>query len=242
MPKIRPPKIAESGLSHATTSDGQPIVSHDWPTTAGQARALQLLLRPCVNTTSDLTRARYIAGIDIGFQDQGQITRAAAVVIDPATGHIIESAVVRQATRMPYIPGFLSFREVPAGLAALADLSTRPDLVMVDGHGIAHPRRVGVATHLGLVSGLPTIGVAKKRLTGEHAPVGDARLATCPLMDHDEQIGSVLRSRVGVKPIFISPGHRVNHDDAVAWVASMLSRYKLPEPTRQADKLASRRR
>lgn len=217
-------------------------MSHDWPTTASQAGALQVLLRPCVNTTSELPAVRTIAGVDIGFEEQGRITRAAAVVIDVATQDIIESALIRQTTRMPYIPGFLSFREVPAGLAALADLRTRPDLVMVDGHGIAHPRRVGVATHLGLVSGLPTIGVAKKRLVGQHAPVGDARLATCPLMDNNEQIGSVLRSRVGVKPIFISPGHRVGHDDAIAWVVHMLSRYKLPEPTRQADKLASRRR
>lgn len=241
MPKSRAPAIAEPKLQHGQSADGHSAISHDWPTTARQARVVQLLLRPYVDTTSDLATVRRIAGIDIGFEDQGQTTRAAAVVIDAASGAIVESALVRQPTRMPYIPGFLSFREVPAGLAALADLSTSPDLVMVDGHGIAHPRRVGVATHLGLASGLPTIGVAKKRLVGEHAAVGEARLATCPLIDHGERIGSVLRSRVGVKPIFISPGHRVNHDDAVAWVIRMLSRYKLPEPTRQADKLASRR-
>lgn len=241
MPKTRASKIAEPLLRHSQTADGHPLISHDWPTSARQARAVQLLLRPYIDTISDLPAIQYIAGIDIGFEDQGQTTRAAAVVIEVGNGTIIESALARQPTRMPYIPGFLSFREVPAGLAALSDLHTRPDLLMVDGHGIAHPRRVGVATHLGLVSGLPSIGIAKKRLIGEYEPIGDARLSACPLMDHGEQIGSVLRSRAGVKPIFISPGHRVSHDDAIAWVVRMLSRYKLPEPTRQADKLASRR-
>jgi deoxyribonuclease V len=163
------------------------------------------------------------------------------VVVDVASRELHDSVLIRQPTRMPYIPGLLSFREVPAALAALEALTIQPELLMVDGHGIAHPRRLGVATHLGLISGYPTIGVAKKRLTGRHEEVGEAPESHTLLLDGDERIGTVLRSRGRVKPIFISPGHRVGHDTALAWVVRMLTGYKLPEPTRQADKLASNR-
>ena len=218
-----------------------PCINHDWPRDAPSARVIQQALRAELVTACALPVVTCIAGVDIGFENKGCTTRAAAVVLDVASGAIVDTALVRQPTRMPYIPGLLSFREVPAGLAALAALRMTPDLVMVDGHGIAHPRRLGVATHLGLVSGLPTIGVAKKRLVGQHDPVPEARLARAELFHGDELIGTVLRSRAGVKPIFISPGHRVHHEDAVAWVIRTLTRYKLPEPTRQADKLASNR-
>lgn len=241
LPNSRTAIIADSLLQITHTAGGLRQITHAWPTDTRQARDIQQALRPYIDTDSALARITHVAGVDIGFENRGHITRAAAVVINAETHEIVETALVRQPTRMPYIPGLLSFREVPAGLAALADLKTSVDLVMVDGHGIAHPRRLGVATHLGLVSGLPTIGVAKKRLTGRHAPVGDSKLSVTPLLDQDECIGHVLRSRLGVKPIFISPGHRVRHEEAVDWVMLMLSKYKLPEPTRQADKLASRR-
>lgn len=180
--------------------------------------------------------------MDIGFEDGGGTTRAAAVVLDAATLAIIETRVARIPTRMPYIPGLLSFREVPAALDALNELSVVPDLLMVDGHGIAHPRRVGVATHLGLVSGLATVGVAKKALVGTHPTPADERGAWVPLTDNGETIGAVLRSRSGVKPVFVSPGYRIGLASAVRWVMHAVTHYKLPKTTREADALASRRR
>lgn len=220
---------------------GRNVVVHDWPQDAPSCRRVQLALAERVNTRDDLPRVHTLGGVDIGFEDGGRVTRAAAVVLDATTLELRESALARVPTRMPYIPGLLSFREIPGALAALEQLSALPDLVLVDGHGIAHPRRLGVATHLGLVTGLPTIGVAKKRLTGSHDAVPEARGAWTPLVDKGETIGAVLRSRFAVKPIFISSGHRIGLDSALAWTLAALTRYRLPEPTRAADKLASNR-
>src|SRR5699024_11084797 len=169
-------------------------------------------------------------------------TRAAAVVLAADTLEVLETQVARIPTRMPYIPGLLSFREIPAALQALAQLSIVPDLLMVDGHGIAHPRRVGVAAHLGLVSGLVTLGVAKKKLVGTYGTVPDERGAWVPLLDNGETIGAVLRTRINVKPLFISPGYRIGLASSVQWVMTAVTRYKLPKTTREADALASRRR
>ncbi|MGN8160017.1 deoxyribonuclease V [Salinisphaera sp. RV14] len=217
-------------------------MEHDWPREARAGRAIQDAIAPYVDTRNSLPRdIQTVAGVDIGFEDRGATTRAAVVVLDAADLGVVAQALVRRPTRMPYIPGLLSFREIPAALDALEQLSILPDLLMVDGHGIAHPRRLGVATHLGLVSGLPTIGVAKKRLTGTHDAVPEQRLAWTALTDGDETIGAVLRSRVGVKPIFTSPGHRIDLGTAIEWTARTLTRYRLPETTRAADRLASRR-
>lgn len=238
---------------------------HDWNLTPTEAIALQRRLAVGVERADRLAPVRHIAGVDIGFEQQGEITRAAVVVLawplaeeddfEPDTlekalekgleGALetVEQVVHREPTRMPYIPGLLSFREVPAALAAFEKLTVRPELVMVDGQGIAHPRRLGVASHLGLWLNLPTIGVAKSRLCGRHGEPGLARGDWTPLTDgpEDEVIGAVLRSRVGVKPIFVSPGHRVSLSTALEWVTACLRRTKLPEPTRLADRLASRR-
>lgn len=229
-------------LSMHETADGRTCIEHAWPREARAGRAIQNALAGYVDTRNSLPESvQTVAGVDIGFEDGGQTTRAAVVVLDPADLSVIEQALARRPTRMPYIPGLLSFREIPAALDALAELSALPDLLMVDGHGIAHPRRLGVAAHLGLVSGLPTIGVAKKRLTGTHATVPEDRLAWTPLFDSDETIGAVVRSRRGVKPIFISPGHRIDLGTAIDWTTRTLTRYRLPETTRAADRLASRR-
>ncbi|MGB7756354.1 MAG: deoxyribonuclease V [Salinisphaera sp.] len=224
------------------TADGRRRIEHAWPREARAGRAIQDAIAQHVDTRNSLpAEIHTVAGVDIGFEDGGRTTRAAIVVLDPTDLSVIERVLVRRPTRMPYIPGLLSFRELPAALDALEELSALPDLLMVDGHGIAHPKRLGVATHLGLVSGLPTIGVAKKRLTGAHEAAPEERLAWTPLMDGDETIGAVLRSRVGVKPIFISPGHRIDLGTAIDWTARTLTRYRLPETTRAADRLASRR-
>lgn len=219
---------------------------HDWSLAPREAIALQRRLAGRVELADRIDTVRHIAGVDIGFEQGGEITRAAVVVLawpgDPLAGfEVVEQVVHREPTRMPYIPGLLSFREVPAALAAFAKLTVRPELVMVDGQGIAHPRRLGVASHLGLWLDLPTIGVAKSRLCGNHGEVPIEKGEWTPLRDRDETIGAVLRSRNGVKPVFVSPGHRISMTSALDWVLRCLGRTKLPEPTRLADRLASRR-
>ncbi|SEM34482.1 deoxyribonuclease V [Halomonas caseinilytica] len=219
---------------------------HDWNLAPKAAIELQKQLAGRVELEDRLERIRHIAGVDIGFEESGDITRAAVVVLAwppaaPGEFEVVEQVVHREPTRMPYIPGLLSFREVPAALAAFDKLTTKPELVMVDGQGIAHPRRLGVASHLGLWLDLPTIGVAKSRLCGRHATPGDERGDWMPLMDGEETIGVVLRSRTGVKPVFVSPGHRLSLPTALEWATACLGRTKLPEPTRLADRLASRR-
>ncbi|RTR02878.1 deoxyribonuclease V [Halomonas nitroreducens] len=223
---------------------------HDWELAPAEAIALQRRLAGRVERVDRLDPVRHVAGVDIGFEQGGEITRAAVVVLawpPAAEGDfvVVEQAVHREPTRMPYIPGLLSFREVPAALAAFDTLTIRPELVMVDGQGIAHPRRLGVASHLGLWLDRPTIGVAKSRLVGRHGEPGTERGDWAPLHDDgpggEEVIGAVLRSRQGVKPVFVSPGHRLCLETSVGWVVACLGKTKLPEPTRLADRLASRR-
>ena len=176
----------------------------------------------------------FIAGADVGFEQEGEVTRAAIAILRYPSLELVEYRVARVATTLPYIPGFLSFREYPALLAAWEQLQQKPDLVFVDGHGISHPRRLGVASHFGLLVDVPTIGVAKKRLCGKFAPLDAATGALAPLEDKGEQLGWVWRSKARCNPLFISTGHRVGADSCMAG-------YRLPEPTRWADAIASRR-
>ncbi|GGX92433.1 endonuclease V [Litchfieldella qijiaojingensis] len=214
---------------------------HEWTLSPEDAIGLQTRLAPRVERQDRLDTISRIAGVDIGFEQEGEITRAAVVVLEWPGLAVLEQVVHREPTRMPYIPGLLSFREVPAALEAFSLLALPPHLVMVDGQGIAHPRRLGVASHLGLWLDLPTIGVAKSRLCGWHGEIPPQRGDWMPLWDGDEIIGAVLRSRQNVKPIYVSPGHRLCLETAVNWVVRCLVRTKLPEPTRLADRLASRR-
>lgn len=229
-------------------------ILHDWNLSPADAIALQKRMATRIERTDRLAPVRHLAGVDIGFEQGGEITRAAVVVLawpgDSLTGlkgeplaglEVVEQVVHREPTRMPYIPGLLSFREIPAALGAFDKLSVRPELVMVDGQGIAHPRRLGVASHLGLWLDLPTIGVAKSRLCGVYDEVPEARGEWTLLHHRDETIGAVLRTRVGVKPVFVSLGHRISLATSLDWVVKCLGRTKLPEPTRLADRLASRR-
>jgi deoxyribonuclease V len=146
---------------------------------------------------------------------------------------------VRRKTRFPYVPGYLSFREAPAALAAMRRLRRDPDLIVCDGQGFAHPRRFGLACHLGLLANLPSIGVAKSRLIGEHAVLGSQRGEWVPLVDDGERIGVVLRTRTGVRPVYVSVGHRISLETAIDYVLRCTTRYRLPETTRQAHRLAS---
>jgi deoxyribonuclease V len=182
-----------------------------------------------------------IGGADVGFEQGGEITRAAIVLLKYPSLELVEYQIARIATTMPYIPGFLSFREYPALLTAWEQLSRKPDLLFVDGHGISHPRRLGVASHFGLLVDVPTIGVAKKRLCGKFEPLSAEPGALAPLMDKHEQLGWVWRSKARCNPLFIATGHRVSQDSALAWVQRCTQGYRLPEPTRWADAVASRR-
>lgn len=212
-----------------------------WHGDIAAARALQSELAAQVRLVDDHPPLRHVAGVDVGFEDGGAVTRAAAVLLDADTFEVVAEVVARQPTRMPYIPGLLSFRELPALLEALASLPQMPDLVFVDGHGIAHPRRLGIAAHLGVVTGLATIGVAKSILVGTHAELGPHRGDRQPLRYRGEEIGCVLRSKDRVRPLIVSPGHRVSMAAAPELVLGFCTKYRLPEPTRLADRLASRR-
>lgn len=184
---------------------------------------------------------RLIAGADVGFEQGGEVTRAAIVLLKYSSLELVEYQVARVATSMPYIPGFLSFREYPALLAAWEMLSQKPDLLFVDGHGISHPRRLGVAAHFGLLVDVPTIGVAKKRLCGKFAPLSEEPGSCQLLTDKSEPLAWVLRSKKRCNPLFVSTGHRVSLDTALLWVNRCLMGYRLPEPTRWADAVASGR-
>ncbi|MCW9089204.1 MAG: deoxyribonuclease V [Gammaproteobacteria bacterium] len=213
--------------------------SHPWDLSPKEAIALQRQLRVHLRIEDDLGEVRTVAGVDVGFEQNNAITRAAVAVLDYPSLQLRESAIARQPTRFPYIPGLLSFREIPAVLAALEQLSELPDLLLCDGQGIAHPRRLGIASHLGLLIDRPTIGVGKSRLVGTHDEPGREKGQWVPLSDKGEVIGCVLRTRTGVKPLYISPGHRLGLDSAREWVVRCLTRYRLPETTRHAHRLAS---
>jgi deoxyribonuclease V len=214
-------------------------VRHRWDLTPKEAMALQAELAARVVREDTAREVRRVAGVDVGFEDDGKVTRAAVAVLDFPGLALAERVVVRQPTRFPYIPGLLSFREAPAVLAAFERLSVVPDLVLYDGQGIAHPRRFGIASHVGLLLDVPTIGVAKTRLVGEHRQLPERKGAWVPLVDHGETIGAVLRTRTGVTPLYVSIGHRVSLEAAVRWVMACTTRYRLPETTRWAHHLAS---
>lgn len=216
--------------------------SYPWPTSVPEAIALQTTLAPHVITQDQLPASiRLVAGIDAGFEDNGQTTRAAVVVLSFPDLVPVDEALVRQPTPFPYVPGLLSFREIPAVLAALRQIQTAPDVILCDGQGIAHPRRFGIASHLGLLCDRPTIGVAKSRLIGTHADVPPDKGSWVPLMDKGDRIGAVVRTRTHTKPLYISPGHRISLETAIDLVLRCTPKYRLPETTRYADRLASSR-
>lgn len=212
---------------------------HEWDLTPEAAIALQQTLRYEVITRDELGEVRYVAGVDVGFESEGTVTRAAVAVLSLADLQLRDRAIARTPTTFPYIPGLLSFREVPTVLAALEKLSILPDLLLCDGQGIAHPRRLGIASHLGLLTDLPAIGVAKSLLVGRHAELADQRGSWQPLLHKGETIGAALRTRPGTKPVYISSGHRISLETAIAYVMRCTTKYRLPETTRHAHKLAS---
>lgn len=176
-----------------------------------------------------------MAGTDCAFPDGGRRIIAAAVLCDAKSMEVINSAYVIQDCHFPYIPGLLSFREAPAVISAVKKLPHLPDLLMCDGQGMAHPRGVGLACHVGLRLDLPTIGVAKSRLCGEHREVGINRGCRTQLRYKGEVVGSVVRTRTGIKPLYISPGHRITLEESIRWSLRTSRGLRLCEPTRKAD-------
>ncbi|MEH2077631.1 MAG: deoxyribonuclease V [Nostoc sp.] len=213
---------------------------HSWPSTLEEAIVIQEKLRDRVITEDKLREPiQYVAGVDMGFEADGTISRAAVAVLSFPDLQVIETSLAHRPTTFPYVPGFLSFREIPAVLDALEKITTIPDIILCDGQGIAHPRRLGIACHLGLLIDIPTIGVAKSRLVGKYEELPEAKGSTQPLIYNGETVGVVLRSRTGVKPLYISCGHRISLPTAIDYVLRCTPKYRLPETTRIADRLAS---
>ena len=211
---------------------------HNWAVTTAQARSIQEKFRSRVVKTDRFRTIRYVAGVDVGIEKSRNLTHAAVAVLDLAGLELVERASAAAPIRFPYVPGHLSFRGIPAICKALRKLKRSPDLILCDGQGYAHPRRFGLACHLGLITDRPCIGVGKSRLIGTHRAVPNVRGRWVSLIHEEEEIGAVLRSRKGVKPIFVSIGHRVSLPTAIEYVMRCVTRYRLPETTRWADRLA----
>jgi deoxyribonuclease V len=215
---------------------------HSWQLTVQEAIAIQEQLQSEVITTDQLQEPiQYVAGVDMGFEEDGTISRAAVAILSFPDLQVVETSLAYRPTTFPYIPGFLSFREIPAVLDALEKVKITPDIILCDGQGIAHPRKFGIACHLGVLVDLPTIGVAKSLLVGKHEELSETRGSWQPLIHKTERIGAVLRTRTGVKPVYVSSGHRVSLPTAIDYVMRCTPKYRLPETTRVADKLASDR-
>lgn len=195
------------------------------------------MLQGEVVRSNEIGIVEHIAGIDVGFKADRAF--AAAAVLSFPSLELVEYAISSMPVTFPYIPGLLSFREAPAVLEAIETLHVTPDLVLCDGQGIAHPRRFGIACHIGVLTGIPTIGVAKTRLTGTHREIGGEKGDWEPLIEGEEVIGAVLRTRKNVKPIYISIGHKIDLETAIAYVLEATTKYRLPETTRWAHRLAS---
>lgn len=223
---------------------------HDWDLPYAKARAVQTQLAGCVRFTPLTKEPELIAGLDCAFGEGGKRIFAAAVVLrrgaastpeelGMASFELVETASASMDVTFPYIPGLLSFREAPVCLAAVEKLENEPDVFLIDGQGIAHPRRLGLAAHLGLFLEKPTIGCAKSRLTGTFAEPAVEKGSHSPLYDGDEVIGAVVRTRSNVKPLFISVGHRCRLEDAIRLTLACTAKYRLPEPTRLAHQTVS---
>jgi deoxyribonuclease V len=215
---------------------------HRWSLPTKAAIRLQERLAPLVRFEPLAGPVRLVAGADLAFSPDGTRCLAGLVVYDLATQTVVEESLAWRPVRFPYVPGLLSFRETPAVLAAVRKLKTTPDVFMFDGQGYAHPRRIGLASHAGLLIGRPSIGAAKSRLIGAHADPPPEPGTYAPLEHHGEIIGAVLRTRPNVRPIYVSTGHRVTLDDAIAVTMACVTKYRLPEPTRLAHQLVTRNR
>lgn len=213
-------------------------VTPRWDLSPAEAIELQKDLAGQVVHTSRLTPVATVAGIDVGLPRGGDVAQAAIVVLSFPDLELVDYATARRPVGFPYVPGLLSFREGPVILDALEKLATPPDLLIFDGQGLAHPRRLGIASHIGLIVDLPAIGCAKSRLCGQHEEPGRERGNYTPLIDRGETIGAVVRTRTGVKPVFVSIGHRIDLPTSIDYVLACCRGYRLPETTRWAHRIA----
>ncbi len=207
---------------------------HSWQVSTAQALEIQQRLAAQVSKRSEVTTPRFIAGVDISVGKGEGMATGAVVVLEYPQLRVVETRVVQGKLDFPYIPGLLSFRESPLTLAACQKLTITPDLILVDGQGIAHPRRLGLASHLGLLLNMPTIGCAKSILCGNHEALGDEPGSYAKMVDRGEIIGAALRTKLGVKPVYVSIGHKVDLNTTISWVMNCCRGYRLPEPTRLA--------
>ncbi|OGO61184.1 MAG: hypothetical protein A2Z36_03645 [Chloroflexi bacterium RBG_19FT_COMBO_48_23] len=212
---------------------------HGWQISIAQAKQIQMELASQVSRKSEDIKPRFIAGVDISAPDSRGIARAAAVILNYPELKVTEIETAEDKINFPYIPGLLSFRESPLVLTACQKLSTDPDLILIDGQGIAHPRRFGIASHIGLLLNIPTIGCAKSRLCGTHTPVLAEAGAYAEVTDNGEVIGVALRTKDNVRPIYVSIGHKIDLPTAIRWVLECCCNRRLPEPCRLAHLAAS---
>ncbi|OYD09068.1 deoxyribonuclease V [Paludifilum halophilum] len=216
----------------------EPVITHPWDIREADAWKLQQhLASKVIRHDPGNHEIQYIAGVDVAYDNHSDQPLAAAVVLDADSFGVVETAVSEGIPSFPYIPGLFSFRELPPIIQALKKLTLSPDLIVCDGHGVAHPRRLGLASHLGVLFEVPTIGCGKTRLVGEAVEPGIHRGDSSPLVDQREVIGHVLRTQDHTKPVFVSIGHRISLPTACDWILKLSPRYRLPETTRQADQL-----
>lgn len=208
--------------------------SHSWDLTPSEAVKLQKELRKKIRLQDHPSKITLIGGADISYNKFSKVVYAGIVVLNLSDLTEVSRSVVVSETSFPYIPGLLSFRELPPLLKAWEELPVKPDVMMLDGHGIAHPRRFGIACHFGLVTGVPAFGCGKSLLTGKHGEPGENPGESCSLDDKDEKIGLVVRTKKKTRPIYASPGHLVSFEDCLSLVMQSVTRYRIPEPTRQA--------
>jgi deoxyribonuclease V len=223
---------------HPSNSSQKPL--HEWNLSIQEAIALQRELAGRIILEDRVGEVHFVAGVDMAINEEHETARAAVVLLSYPDMEVVERHVYEEPIRMPYVPGLLSFREAPSVLGAFHQLRQQADLVMVDGQGIAHPRRIGIAAHLGLWLQIPTIGCGKSILTGHYdkAALGEEAGSWVPLLDKKEVIGAVVRTRTRVNPMIISSGHLISLETSIHYVLACSKGYRLPEPTRQADKLS----
>jgi deoxyribonuclease V len=213
----------------------RPVRRHRWNLTPREAIALQRRLRSGLILRGGPRAPRLVAGADVAYAKERGRCYAAVVVLSLPELCVVEEVSAERAVTFPYVPGLLSFREGPAVMAALARLRCRPDLIMFDAQGYAHPRRFGLASHLGYLLDVASIGCAKSILVGEHGALGAKAGSFAWLIDHGERIGAALRTRAGVRPVYVSPGHRVGFHQALRLALIAVGKFRVPEPTRLAD-------
>lgn len=215
-----------------------------WDVEAFRAEQARLAVQVVLEDGIEIDAIRYVAGLDAAFRDRGAKTLGigAAVICSYPELEPVEEVVAVEPVEIPYVPGYLSFRELPFLLEAWEDLAIVPDVALIDGQGLAHPRRLGLACHFGLAADAVSVGCAKSRLVGEAEEVPPSRGSWRPLFDGGERVGAVVRTRGGVRPVYVSPGHRISVETAVQFVLACAPRYRIPEPIRLADHLVKRKK